>query len=99
MTRTALLKELKDRCKSDTEYNNILNYGLEFFKRLEEKGIRRAMPDCRTENFLVSLINEKVKELRRIKKSESDKDRRKEIMEIQKELILLKERLTGWGRV
>ncbi len=99
MTRTTLLKKLNERCPNKIEYGNIVSTGLTFFKKLYEKNIDIKMPDCSTNMFLVSLINEKVKRLSNFKKYSPDTERKREAAKAINELLDLKHKITGWRRV
>lgn len=97
MTRTTLLKRLKERSRNETVYNNTLNDGIQFFRKLHDLGVQGYLPTCTNDMFLVSLINEKVKQCRRIQREQPD--RYKESQQVQKELLAIKKSITGWGRV
>lgn len=97
MAKTMLLKMLKHICKTETEYNNIISNGLLFFEKIHDHNIETMMPACTVKSFFVELINEKVKQVRRIKREQPE--RAKECSNYERDLINTKYRITGNARV
>jgi len=98
MTGTKLLKSLKSKCKTETEYNNRITEGIAFFEKLYKLGINHRLPKTTVNGFLIFLINEKVRTLRKLKANE-DCDFNLRVKVAITKLLQLKKEIIGWGRV
>lgn len=99
MTRLKFLKELKKKCVNETHYNNRITELLIPIKKLHELGITEISSSLRVDSILLALIDEKVRQLRRIRYATSDSRAKQECLKLTKELMTLKRQLGGGKQV
>lgn len=99
MTRLKFLKELKKKCINETQYNNRVTELLIPIKKLYELGITEISSSLRVDSLLLALVEEKVRQLRRIRYESSESSIKQECLKLTKEMLALKQKLGGGKQV
>lgn len=99
MTRLKFLKELKKKCVNETQYNNRITELIAPIRKLHDIGIVEIAPNVKVSSLLIALIDEKVRQLRRIRYETELSETKQYCLECTKGLLQLKRQLGGGKQV